>query len=314
MLTAERRARHAGHLVRPGGRPMVAEEATTLEPADGIRHRAVAGLLPILTFVGVVFFEIARVGGAFSMPASELWTIEGLTGVLYDGSGSRPLLLGAVAGFLVAVVFAAGMGLARDIPRAAWTTLRSMGVAIAILYLAWMIGAVCRDLGTASYLAVLLGDRLDPLVLPSLLFVLAGVVAFSTGSSWSTMTILLPLVVGLAFGLGETTELGGHALMILSIGAVLEGAIFGDHCSPISDTTVMSSVATASDHIDHVRTQAPYAGLAMVVALVAGYLPCAYLGTSPWIGLAAGTLVLAAIVLLLGRSADQPAAEPPALP
>ena len=129
-------------------------------------------------------------------------------------------------------------------------------VALLILYLAWMVGAVCDDLGTAKYLSATLYTKTPYLVLPVALFLLSGLIAFSTGSSWSTMTILLPLVVGLAFRMGEGTELGGIALMVLSIGAVLEGAIFGDHCSPISDTTVMSSVASGSDHIDHVRTQA----------------------------------------------------------
>jgi Na+/H+ antiporter NhaC len=167
-----------------------------------------------------------------------------------------------------------------------------------------MIGRVCGELGTANVLALTLDDAIDPLLLPAALFLLAGAVAFSTGSSWSTMTILLPLVVGLAFRMGEGTDLGGQALMVLSIGAVLEGAIFGDHCSPISDTTVMSSVASGSDHIDHVRTQAPYALLTMAVALGVGYLPCAYLGLHPGIALAAGTAVLAALVFLLGRRSD----------
>ena len=161
-------------------------------------------------------------------------------------------------------------------------------------------------------LAVLLGDSVPPLVVPCILFLLSGVVAFATGSSWSTMSILLPLVVGFAFSLGETSDLGGHALMVISIGAVLEGSIFGDHCSPISDTTVMSSIASASDHIDHVRTQAPYSVTTMVVALLVGYLPCTFLGVSPFLALGLGALALVGFLRLCGRKAAEPvpAAQP----
>jgi Na+/H+ antiporter NhaC len=174
-----------------------------------------------------------------------------------------------------------------------------------------MIGAVCGALGTAQYLMVMLGDVQFPLALPVILFALSGAIAFSTGSSWSTMSILLPLVVGLAFMLGERTDIGGHALMVLSIGAVLEGSIFGDHCSPISDTTVLSSVASASDHFDHVRTQAPYALLAMIVAISVGYLPAAAFGLNPFISLAAGFAVLAIALRVLGEKASDSTAEEP---
>jgi len=173
--------------------------------------------------------------------------------------------------------------------------------------MAWMIGGVCKELGTADFLTVLLSDSLQPLLLPTILFLLAAVVAFSTGSSWGTLSILLPLVVGLAYGLGTPTELGGYALMVLSIGAVLEGSIFGDHCSPLSDTTVLSSIASAADHVDHVRTQIPYALFTMVTAMVCGYLPCALLGFSPWLGLVLGFLVLALGLRTFGRQADAPA-------
>ena len=94
------------------------------------------------------------------------------------------------------------------------------------------------------------------------------------------MSILLPLVVGLSFGMGDSIDLGGYGMLVICIGAVLEGAIFGDHCSPISDTTVMSSIASASDHIDHVRTQMPYALVVGIVAAGAGSLASAF--GVPW--------------------------------
>ena len=310
MLTAERRARTTGALVRPGGEPMVSDIATTMQPAPGVAILAHRALIPLGAFIVVTLFEIARRGGAFGMPSERLFSLEGITTVLFDGSGSKPLAIGSSAGLGLAVLFSLAAGLRGEIWDAAWKTLRAMGVALVILYLAWMLGAACGEIGTARFLAAALGDMAAPLTLPAVLFVLSGAVAFATGSSWGTMSILLPLVVGLSFSLGQGIEIGGepagYFLMVLSIGAVLEGSIFGDHCSPISDTTVLSSVAAASDHIDHVRTQAPYALLAMGVAMVAGYLPCAFFGLSPWIALLGGSAILILILRVFGRHADEP--------
>jgi len=303
MLAAERRAR-GGELLREGAQPMVGQHATMLEPAAGVRPSAARALLPILTFIGVTLAWIAWKGGAFALGAA-VFTLEGLADVLYNGDSFMALMVGSGCGLLAAGLMAAAAGIAREVPGAAWTTLRSMGIAIAILYLAWMIGAVCDSLGTAPFLTVLVGEHLNALLLPAILFVLAGVVAFSTGSSWSTMTILLPIVVALAYNLGEATDsIGGYLLMLISIGAVLEGSIFGDHCSPISDTTVMSSIASASDHIDHVRTQAPYAVLTMVTAMLFGYFPVTFLGLSPWLCMVAGVVFLAGFLLYAGQKAE----------
>ncbi|MEO0663539.1 MAG: Na+/H+ antiporter NhaC family protein, partial [Planctomycetota bacterium] len=190
-------------------------------------------------------------------------------------------------------------------------------------YLAWMVGAVCSDLGTATYLSSVLGSSTPYVILPIVLFLLAGLIAFSTGSSWSTMTILLPLVIGLTYDTGysstdgvteEAARAAGLFLMTVSIGAVLEGAIFGDHCSPISDTTVMSSIACASDHVDHVRTQAPYALTTMAVALLVGYLPVVFFGLSPWLALLAGAATLALLLAVKGERAEDGAEGRPPLP
>ncbi len=307
MLKAERRARTKGELIRPGGKPMVGDHATKLEPAKGANPLARRALIPLFVFISVTLVEIVRGGGGFKMSFDEVASIEGLSTLLGAGGGIWPLFAGSGAGLVVAFVMSLFMGLTSQVAGAAFNTMRSMGIAIVILYLAWMIGSVCGDLGTAPYLTELVNDSLRPELLPILLFLLAGVVAFSTGSSWSTMGILLPLVVGLSFTMGETIEIGGLGLMILSIGAVLEGAIFGDHCSPISDTTVLSSIAAASDHIDHVRTQAPYAISTMAIAIVAGYFPCAFLGLSPYLGWLIGLGLLGLLIFVTGKRVD---AEP----
>jgi Na+/H+ antiporter NhaC len=293
---------------------MVSAAATSLEPVPGIDLRAHRAILPILTFLSITLLEIARRGGAFAMPLAELATLRGVTTVLNVGSGSGPLMVGSLAGLAVAVVLSLAAGMRGAILDAGLRTIRSMGIAIAILYLAWMLAEACSQVGTAQYLTVSLGDLELPMFLPIVLFVLACAISFATGTSWGTMAILLPLVVGLSYKLGSQVDIGslaagpetGHLLMLLSIASVLEGSIFGDHCSPISDTTVLSSVSSASDHIDHVRTQAPYALLCMVLAICAGYMPCAAYGISPWVALGSGLLVLIVALRLLGRRPEDP--------
>jgi len=304
MAKAERRARRTGQVLRPGATPLVSKESTETEMHAAVSPAAWRALVPLAGFIGTTLFMIAWGGGAFAMPAAELFTIEGVTQVLYDGSGNQPLMIGGLVGFVLAALGTAQAGIAGEIPAAAWRTLKSMGVAFGILYSAWMVSDVCGELGTANFLTALVSDAIAPGMLPVVLLVLAGFVAFATGSSWSTMGILLPMVVGVSFQLGEASGIGGMALMVLSIGAVLEGAIFGDHCSPISDTTVLSSIASASDHIDHVRTQAPYAVTTMFVAIGVGYLPSTYLGWPPLVCLGLGVAALVAIVFGVGRRSE----------
>jgi Na+/H+ antiporter NhaC len=305
MLTAERRARQLGQVLRPGAKPMVSSHSTALEMPAGVKPAAWRALVPVTAFILVTLFEIGRRGGAFSLAPAELFTLQGITGVLNEGSGNWPLMIGSLVGFALAVAGTLQAGLqTKHVLQASWATLRSMGVALGILYLAWSIGDACGDLGTAPYLALQIDGVLAPALLPVTLFLLAGLIAFATGTSWGTMSILLPLVVGLAYQMGTGTSIGPLGLMVISIGAVLEGAIFGDHCSPISDTTVLSSISSASDHLDHVRTQMPYALVTMAVAIAVGYLPTVLLGWSPFVCLGLGLGTLLALLLLIGKRAD----------
>ena len=277
MRTAEQRARTTGALVRPGGRPAVSEGLTRLGPSDAVRPDWRNGVIPIVVTLVVTLLEIFRSGGGVALlldrPA-DLGRLESITHILLEGSGAGPLFVGALAGLAVA----AGLALLarlplREIGTAAASSTRSLGFAVVILFEAWMIGRVCQDLNTADYLIALFSGWMVPTLFPVLLFGIACLTAFATGSSWSTMAILLPNVVGLGAALGAEHPLGPLGMVTVSIGAVLEGAIFGDHCSPISDTTILSSVSCASDHIDHVRTQAPYALATASVAALLGYVP-----------------------------------------
>jgi Na+/H+ antiporter NhaC len=195
-----------------------------------------------------------------------------------------------------------------------WLTgAQSMLPGCCILVLAWSIAMVCDadHLQTAGCLIEWTTGRLEVTWLPLVTFLLSSVVAFATGSSWATMGLLIPLVVSLAFALllrelgSPTAAMGGgfenHPLMLASLGSVLAGAIFGDHCSPISDTTVLSSLAADCDHLAHVVTQLPYALLVAGVSIVVGVLPAGW-GWSPGWSLVLGVLVMWGVDRLLFRT------------
>ncbi len=158
---------------------------------------------------------------------------------------------------------------------------------------------------TGQYLGSLLNNRLPPWLMPTVVFLLAGAVAFSTGSSWSTMGIVMPLVIPLVYSTlsGDSDALQFHPILLGSVGGVLAGAIFGDHCSPISDTTVLSSQSSGCDHMSHVRTQLPYALLAGTVAVVCGTLPLG-LGVPVYVLLPVGLGVMLAVVALFAKRTD----------
>ena len=138
--------------------------------------------------------------------------------------------------------------------------------------------------------------------MPTIIFVLASFVAFATGTSWGTMGILMPLAIPAVYGQLEILSLEeciAHPVMLASIGSVLAGAIFGDHCSPISDTTVLSSQASGCDHMAHVMTQMPYALLVAAITIVCGTIPIGF-GVSVWIMLPVGFAVMLASIYIFG--------------
>ncbi len=300
MWKAEHRARSTGALVRPGGRPL-GSETGRVQPSP-LPPSWIRGLMPIATVLVVTLEEIFRAGGGWALTGAELFSLQQMAEIFFAGSGARPIFFGSVAGLVVASALARLHIPGGEIVRSALTSTSTLGFAIVLLLEAWMIGAVCRDLHTADYLVALFSGGVEPVLFPSLLFVVSGLVAFATGSSWSTMAILLPNVVALAASVGAEHEIGSVGMVLVSLGAVLEGAIFGDHCSPISDTTVLASVSAASDHVDHVRTQAPYALLAAGVAIVAGYIPTvAWGGWGFAFAMGTGLSALALVVVVVGK-------------
>ena len=181
--------------------------------------------------------------------------------------------------------------------RCFWRGIKRAMIPIVILILAWSLKNCCDSLKTGKFLASILAGRVPPSWFPPILFLTASVTSFATGTSYGTMAILIPTAVPVAFALDGDTY--GLTTMI-SLGAVLDGAIFGDHCSPISDTTIMSSIASSCNLIDHVRTQLPYSLFVAVLALLCAYLPAAY-GLAPLPSMALAVLVMLCFFIILAR-------------
>jgi Na+/H+ antiporter NhaC len=251
MKTAEAR----GTILRDGAVPMIADEAADILPAPGATPRAINMIVPILTMVVLVPTFLIMTGEG-----------EGWFARLQDGSGSSAVLYATSVATALAILMYKAQGLlgVRDSVETALKGMAGMVPLAILMLLAFALGALCRTLGTGVFTADVTSQFLSPALMPALVFLISCFVAFSTGTSWGTFAIMIPIAVPLATSYGMDPS--------LAIAAAIGGGVFGDHCSPISDTSIIASMATGSDHIDHIRTQLPY-------ALVAGGLTvAAYLG------------------------------------
>ena len=178
--------------------------------------------------------------------------------------------------------------------------------AMIILVLAWALAGITQDMHTAQFLQALWSDSLSPVFIPAVVFILSGLVAFSTGSSWGTMAILYPLLLPASYHVAIEAGMNHADAMIIFynvVSVILAGAVFGDHCSPISDTTILSSLATSCNHLDHVKTQMPYAVTVGAVSIFIGSIPAA-IGISSFITFPLGIVVLYGVVHFLGKTTD----------
>jgi Na+/H+ antiporter NhaC len=217
------------------------------------------------------------------------------------------LLWASLLGLTTAILLAVGQGIL-NIRQALAATIggfKSMFMAFVVLTLAWSLAQVCMDLETAGFMKSAIGSGLPVNLFPVAVFLVAAMVSFATGTSWGTMAILTPLAVPLVLDAAPH----GHHVLAATVAAVLGGSVFGDHCSPISDTTILSSMASGCDHVDHVRTQLPYALFAAAVAVFAGYLPEALTDVPAWILLAIGAAVIVVFMRVVGRPVDVPRPE-----
>lgn len=255
MAKAELRARKTGKLVADGATPLSSVESDLGEP-----HTRNAGIinfiLPLITLIGIGIWAMWFTGGGAEGKS--------IMDALADTDVAVALTWAAFAMTLVGVILGLKVGMSlSDCEETILAGFKTMLPAIAIIVLAWSIGTVTDNLGTADYVVGITKDWMSAGLLPFLLFAICMFVAFSTGTSWGTMAIMTPIGIPLAFAVN------GLPLVYIAIGAIFAGAIFGDHISPISDTTVMASIFAGSDHIAHVTTQAPYA---LVTAAISGVL------------------------------------------
>ncbi len=220
------------------------------------------------------------------------------------------MLWGSGVGFGLAVVLSLRTMAPRGVWRAGATGARSVVQALVVLYLAWTLGGAIADTGAADYLTGLMGASLSPAWLPAVTFLLASGISFATGTSFGTMGILFPIALPLAVGMVGAAD---DPIVLGTVGAILSGACFGDHASPISDTTVLSALGSGVDVLTHVRTQLPYAVTTGAVSLLLGYLPVGF-GISPWWLTALGLGACLAIPWVFARPippVSSPAARTP---
>ncbi len=304
MLKAEMRAR--GGTVKPEtGEALPAIHGDELEPKDKIPLRAINAFVPIITLVVALLVSLFVLGEGDSLIA-----------VLETTSPYQAMMYSSFVGVLVAAGMSVGQRIlsVHETVDAWYGGLRATLFGMIILVLAWALSDLTATLNTAPYLVTLLADSLPVALIPAIVFILAAITAFTTGTSWGTMAILMPLIIPLSWavmGVNGIADDSGMHIIYSSVACCLGGAVWGDHCSPISDTTVLSSVASGCDHIEHVRTQLPYALLVGVVALAIGTIPGGF-GMSPWLSLVIGLAILGITLRLLGRRVRSAEASRPA--
>ncbi|MGA9270364.1 MAG: Na+/H+ antiporter NhaC family protein [Lutimonas sp.] len=251
MKKAEIRTRTTGKLMNDGSKPMISDVITSYKPKEGIKAKAYNMVIPLLTMVLMMPVNLAYTG--WDKVENSTSFANHLSQAIGKGSGSSSVLYAVIASIIVAMILYRSQGIMKlkemvDLILKGISELMPLAL---LMLLAFAIGDACNQLGTGVYVANWSKEWLSPQFLPAIVFVISSFIAFSTGTSWGTFAIMLAISVPMA----EVHQ----ADLTLVIAATLGGGIFGDHCSPISDTSIISSMASASDHIDHVRTQLPYA-------------------------------------------------------
>jgi len=243
MKKAEERAMNEGKVLSDTAQPLMGVELSEIQTAKEIKKPRLFlnFILPVLIIIGVAVGTYVFMGSAKTVEAF-------MSAVFFLG------LMLIVQNVSIKDVFETGV-----------QGVKGVMPAILILALAYVINTVSKDLGAAQYIISITQGWLTPTLLPLLVFFMCAFISFSTGTSWGTYAIMIPIAMPLAFSF---TGNDVTPLIYATIGAVAGGGVFGDHCSPLSDTTILSSFGAASDHIDHVKTQLPYASVAAGAALI----------------------------------------------
>ncbi|MTI94037.1 MAG: Na+/H+ antiporter NhaC family protein [Firmicutes bacterium] len=257
MAKAENRARKTGKVMADGANPPVSKEITDVQPLEGTKPRMMNLIVPLIVLIGMIIPLFLWTGGY----GGDVGFVEAIG----ESSGALSILIAAVAAGFVALLMGVGQKIFTFGEGVDYYVggIKGMMSAYIILVLAWGIGTGAQAVGTDTFVVGFAEQNLAAAFIPAVIFLLGGVIAFTTGTSYGTFAILMPIAIPVALSMDIN--------LYATIAAVLSGGILGDHCSPISDTTVLSSTGTSCDHIDHVNTQLPYAltaGISGVAAFI----------------------------------------------
>jgi len=278
------------------------------KPEKETHPNLLLALIPIATLLLVTIVGLAYTGYDEELWKTKIDFHQKISATIGAADSYLALLWGSGAALIAAIktsIFIGKQSLVKLIEHAT-EGVKDMLPAIVILVLAWSLAGVIEELHTANFLSTILSDRISPYFIPTVTFILAALIAFSTGSSWGTMAILYPLILPLSWEICELNQFDYATSIHIfynTVSTVLAGAVLGDHCSPISDTTILSSLASECDHVSHVRTQMPYALTVGVTAILFGTIPAAY-GSPFWINFPLAIAVLWLIIHLFGKKSE----------
>ena len=308
MLKAERRAR-AKEIIDEADIEDVQVETAGITDSKKIRWYNAA--IPVLVVVFGTFAGLVITGWNWKVwDNPELSGFTKFSEIIGNSDSYVALLWASLSGMFVAVILTVAQRI-YSLKKSITYLIEGFGTmlsAVLILILAWSLALITQDMHTAEFLAgVLTNMNLTPFLLPAITFILSALIAFSTGSSWGTMAILYPLILPVSWAISQQYGMDYDASMAIFnnvVSSILAGSVFGDHCSPISDTTILSSLASSCNHIEHVRTQLPYAITVGLVSVIFGTLPAAY-GVPFYIIYPVNIFILYLIVVLIGKRVRQ---------
>ena len=306
MLKAERKARNASETERDEDFGF-SNELNKLEIEENIKARWYNAAIPVFV---IIFGTIA--GLLYTGWDAEVWSNSELSfgrkisETIGNADSYTALLWSSLSGVLVALFLTITQKILnlKESIDSLINGFRTMLTAVLILILAWSVALITEHMHTATFISnSMLEMSISPYLVPAITFILAALVSFSTGSSWGTMAILYPLILPATWLISSDSGLDYNSSMLIFynvVACVLTGSVLGDHCSPISDTTILSSLASSCNHIEHVRTQLPYALTVGIVSIIIGTIPAAF-GISSFILFPIGITLLFGLTFILGK-------------
>ncbi|MFT4522396.1 MAG: Na+/H+ antiporter NhaC [Bacteroidia bacterium] len=306
MFRAEKRAR-SQNVPKDGIGNAQVQVAEIDEIADD-KENMWNALIPIFVLIGGAIFGLIATGYSASVWNGNEGFLHKLSATIGNADSYKALIWSSFGGLATAILLTTVRNIKNitETVEMALEGIKLMIPAIAILSLAWALANVTKDLHTAEFLASTIGNSVSAQFLPTIVFILAASIAFATGTSWGTMSILYAMVLGATWSICQAAGLDletSRSIFVNVVACVLAGAVLGDHCSPISDTTILSSMASDCNHIDHVRTQMPYALTVGGVSILFGTLPAGF-GVPGYITFPIAALVLYGVVSYFGKSVE----------